>query len=325
MKELDGALAQRRPSPDEGTGLRPAHRGPRWGWSRRIERERRVPPGSGTTCARADIFRSRPQAYGGRGIPFARYRADLELFSMSHASIRMIVHVVNGTWRRWIDSRTRSSAEPFVLPSVQADGAFTLTEPTMAGTGADLPLQRCAQGDTYYCRRRKTPRLRSNDLRLLAALSLSWRARIGEPSPCSSTAAARRGATVVEMDESMGVRGTDHARLRFDRTRFRSRIDSTARPGSNRARRFLDAQPHLRLGDCVGLARRAQARDRVRSRKREAIYVERDSSSARPSDSPVRCVDIKAARRCCSTRRTSGKPGEGAGILSCRSFGPWIC
>lgn len=37
--------------------------------------------------------------YGGQGIPFADYLHLMELFSMSHASVRMIVHVANGVWR----------------------------------------------------------------------------------------------------------------------------------------------------------------------------------------------------------------------------------
>ncbi len=40
-----------------------------------------------------------PKEYGGRGIPFSRYLELMELFAISHASLRMIVHVANGIWR----------------------------------------------------------------------------------------------------------------------------------------------------------------------------------------------------------------------------------
>jgi alkylation response protein AidB-like acyl-CoA dehydrogenase len=40
-----------------------------------------------------------PHEYGGSGITFSRFLELMELFSMSHASLRMIVHVCNGVWR----------------------------------------------------------------------------------------------------------------------------------------------------------------------------------------------------------------------------------
>jgi alkylation response protein AidB-like acyl-CoA dehydrogenase len=75
-------------------------RGPGEAWAERIESERAVSPD-----LRAELREhgwlslAGPVAYGGRGIPFSRYLELLELFSMSHASVRMIVHVANGVWR----------------------------------------------------------------------------------------------------------------------------------------------------------------------------------------------------------------------------------
>ncbi len=68
---------------------------------------------------------------------------------MSHASIRMIVHVVNGTWRAMDRFATPEQRRTFVLPSIQGalKIAFTLTEPT-AGTGADLRCSVVRDGDT---------------------------------------------------------------------------------------------------------------------------------------------------------------------------------
>src|SRR5665213_4108705 len=92
-----------------------------------------------------------PLEYGGRGISFTSYLPLLELFAMSHASLRMIVHVCNGIWRPMDSHATNEQRERFVLPLVAGEikVAFTLTEPT-AGTGADLRASVVREGDTYY-------------------------------------------------------------------------------------------------------------------------------------------------------------------------------
>ena len=70
---------------------------------------------------------------------------------MSHASIRMIVHVVNGTWRAMDRYATAEQREKYVIPSVRGEVkiAYALTEPT-AGTGADLRCSVEREGATYY-------------------------------------------------------------------------------------------------------------------------------------------------------------------------------
>ena len=81
----------------------------------------------------------------------------LELFSMSHASLRMIVHVCNGIWRAMDQFATDEQRKPFVLPQVAGDlrVAFTLTEPT-AGTGADLRARWSATATPTCCPARST-------------------------------------------------------------------------------------------------------------------------------------------------------------------------
>ena len=48
-----------------------------------------------------------PVELGGRGIPFEKYLRLMEIFSRSHGSIRMLVHVANGIWRavdqEWVE------------------------------------------------------------------------------------------------------------------------------------------------------------------------------------------------------------------------------
>ena len=80
-----------------------------------------------------------------------RYLELLELFSMSHASLRMIVHVANGIWRPMDSHANDDQRERFVMPAVTGEikVAFTLTEPT-AGTGADIRCSVVREGDTYY-------------------------------------------------------------------------------------------------------------------------------------------------------------------------------
>jgi alkylation response protein AidB-like acyl-CoA dehydrogenase len=69
-------------------------------WSELIEREHRVPLELWDELRERGYLRlAAPVEYGGQGIPFTRYLELLELFSMSHASLRMIVHVANGIWR----------------------------------------------------------------------------------------------------------------------------------------------------------------------------------------------------------------------------------
>ncbi|MBV9942603.1 MAG: acyl-CoA dehydrogenase family protein, partial [Solirubrobacterales bacterium] len=69
-------------------------------WAELIEREHRAPPELWDELRDRGYLRlAAPVQYGGAGVPFTRYLELLELFSMSHASLRMIVHVCNGIWR----------------------------------------------------------------------------------------------------------------------------------------------------------------------------------------------------------------------------------
>jgi alkylation response protein AidB-like acyl-CoA dehydrogenase len=75
-------------------------RGPGEAWAERIERERAVAPELWQELNDLGYLRlAAPVEYGGRGIPFTQYLPLLELFAMSHAALRMIVHVSNGVWR----------------------------------------------------------------------------------------------------------------------------------------------------------------------------------------------------------------------------------
>ena len=79
-------------------------------WSELIERDARCHSSCGTSCATAATCGWPRRRVRRRGIPFTRYLELLELFSMSHASLRMIVHVANGVWRPMDQSPTTTSA-----------------------------------------------------------------------------------------------------------------------------------------------------------------------------------------------------------------------
>ncbi len=142
-------------------------------WAELIEAERSVPMELWEELRDRGYLRlAAPRAYGGRGIPFTRYLELLELFSMSHASLRMIVHVCNGIWRPMDSHASEEQRQRFVVPQVQGEikVAFTLTEPT-AGTGADMRSSVVREGDTYFLSGREAPDHLRDGRRLPAAAS----------------------------------------------------------------------------------------------------------------------------------------------------------
>ncbi|MBV9818768.1 MAG: acyl-CoA dehydrogenase family protein [Solirubrobacterales bacterium] len=188
-------------------------------WAQRIERERAVPMALWVQLRdRGYLNLAAPVAYGGRGLPFTQYLPLLELFAMSHASLRMIVHVCNGVWRPVDSHASLQQRERFVLPLVAGDikVAFTLTEPT-AGTGADLRCSVVREGDTYYL---------SGEKHLITfgtiADYLLLFARVEGTTGADGTVALLvpphgEGIDATVMPETMGVRGTDHGQFVFDR------------------------------------------------------------------------------------------------------------
>ena len=202
-----------------------------------------------------------PAEYGGRGIPFDRYLELLELFSMSHGSIRMIVHVSNGIWRAIDSLATAEQRAAFVLPQVAGDitVAFALTEPT-AGSGADLRCEVVREGDKYYLSGEKhliTFGVRCDYWLLFA--------RVAGTTGSDGTVALMvdrnaPGAKVDQMPTTMGLRGTDHAHLTFDRTPVpvANRLGNEGQGLAVALGGFLTPSRIAVAASCVGLAQRAQ-------------------------------------------------------------------
>jgi alkylation response protein AidB-like acyl-CoA dehydrogenase len=255
-------------------------RGPGEEWAERIERDRAVPPQLRAELRdRGYLSLAGPREYGGRGIPFSRYLELLELFAMSHASLRMIVHVANGVWRAMDQFATDEQRERFVKPAVTGDHtvAFTLTEPT-AGSGADLRCTVVRDGDTY--------RLSGEKHLITFGLSCdSWLlfARLEGTTGKEGIVALlvdrhTEGVEALDMGESLGVRGTDHAHLIFDGAPVpvANRLGEEGRGLEVALGGFLTPSRIAVAMTCVGLARRAQelavahAKERVTFGKRLA-------------------------------------------------------
>lgn len=275
--------------------------GPAEVWAQRIERERRVPPELWRELReRGYLALTAPPEYGGRNVPFVQYLELMELFSMCHASIRMIVHVVNGTWRAMARFATPEQIERFVIPSVKGEIAiaFTLTEPT-AGTGADLRASVAREGDTYYLSGEK-------HLITFGTICDYWLlfARLEGTRGADGTVALlvdrhAPGATVVEMDESMGVRGTDHARLTFARTPVpvTNRLGAEGQGLEIALGGFLTPSRISVAMSCVGLARRAHELAIAYARTRETFGKTLDRRQAIRFMIAENATDIEAARR----------------------------
>lgn len=276
-------------------------RGPAEAWAERIERERRVPVELWDELrSRGYLSLAAPSAYGGRAIPFTRYLELIELFSMSHASIRMIVHVVNGTWRAMDRYATPAQREAFVIPSVRGDVkiAFTLTEPT-AGTGADLRCSVERDGDTYYLSGEKHLITFGTicDYWLLFARRAGTRGADGTVALLVDRNAP--GAVVVEMDESMGVRGTDHARLRFERAPVPvvNRLGDEGQGLEIALGGFLTPSRISVAMSCVGLAQRAHDLAIEYAGKRETFGKRLAQRQAIRFMIAENATDIEAARQ----------------------------
>ncbi|HEY4279123.1 MAG TPA: acyl-CoA dehydrogenase family protein [Conexibacter sp.] len=236
--------------------------GPGEVWAQRIEAERSVPPELRRELAeRGYLSLAGPVEHGGRGIPFSRYLELLELFAMSHASLRMIVHVANGVWRSVVDWASEEQVERYLKPAVTGEKtiAFTLTEPT-AGSGADLRCTVTREGDTYFL---------SGEKHLITfGLTCDWWllfARMEGSVGAEGIVALMvdrdaPGVRADDMGESLGVRGTDHAHMFFDRTPVpvANRLGEEGRGLEVALGGFLVPSRIAVAMTCVGLARRAQ-------------------------------------------------------------------
>jgi len=269
-------------------------------WAELIERERRVAPELWDELRERGYLRlAAPVEYGGRGVPFARYLRLLELFSMSHASLRMIVHVCNGIWRPIDSHATPEQRERFVLPVVSGEikVAFTLTEPT-AGTGADLRCSVVRDGDTYLLSGEKHMITFGTIADYLLCFARVEGTRGSDGTVALMVPVKGEGVDARVMPETMGVRGTDHSHIIFDRAPvpIANRLGEEGQGLGVALSGFL-APSRIAVGmTCVGLAQRALDLALEYAKQRETFgrkIAERQAIAFRLAEM---ATDVQAAR-----------------------------
>jgi alkylation response protein AidB-like acyl-CoA dehydrogenase len=223
----------------------------------------------------------------------------LELFSMSHASLRMIVHVCNGIWRPMDSHASDEQRRRFVVPQVQGEikVAFTLTEPT-AGTGADIRSSVVREGDTYYLTGEKHLITFGTVADYLLCFARLEGTRGAEGTVALMVPPHGPGVTAHVMPETMGVRGTDHAHLVFDRAPVpvSDRLGEEGQGLQIALSGFL-APSRIAVGmTCVGLAGRALELALQYAQRRETFgrkIAERQAIAFRLAEM---ATDLRAAR-----------------------------
>ena len=202
-----------------------------------------------------------PKELGGAGMSFPDYLQVLEVISKSHASIRMLVHVNNGTWRAMAPYASQELLDEVVVPAVKGEKrvAFTLTEKDR-GSGADLGSTVRREGDEYVMNGEKhliTFGVKADYLLITARLE----GTSGKEGLCSFVMPNNLpGTEVIDDSETMGVRGTDHAIFHFKESRFpaRYRLGEEGQGLEIALGGFLTPSRVGVAMSCVGLAERAQ-------------------------------------------------------------------
>jgi alkylation response protein AidB-like acyl-CoA dehydrogenase len=237
-------------------------RGPGEDWATRIEQTGEVPEALWTELReRGYLSMAAPKRLGGKGLSFEQWMGLMEIFSGSHASVRMIVHVVNGTWRAMDPFATEDQRDQFVRPSIAGTKkvAFALTEPGN-GTGADITCSLERDGDSYYLSGEKhliTFGVRCDYWLLTARLAGS----VGHHGTVALMVPRDvEGVTVNDTSQTMGVTGTDHAHMIFDRAPVpvANRLGDEGQGLAVALGGFLTPSRISVAMSCVGLARRAQ-------------------------------------------------------------------
>jgi alkylation response protein AidB-like acyl-CoA dehydrogenase len=274
--------------------------GPGEAWAERIERDGQVPPALWQELRDRGYLRlSAPPEYGGRGLPLMRYLELLELFSMSHGSLRMIVHVCNGIWRPIAAHANADQRDRFLGPLVAGEikVAFALTEPD-AGTGADIRASVKRDGDTYYLSGSKHLITFGTIADYLLVIARVEGSRGADGTLALMVPASSAGVQARPMPESMGVRGTDHASLVFDRAAVP--VDNRLGPegdGLGVAVGGFLAPSRISLAmSCVGLAQRALDLAIDYAKRRETFgrkLVERQAIAFKLAEM---ATDVEAAR-----------------------------
>jgi alkylation response protein AidB-like acyl-CoA dehydrogenase len=190
--------------------------------------------------------------------------------------------------------------ERFVKPQVAGEirVAFTLTEPN-AGTGADIKSSVSRDGDTYYLSGQKhmiTFGHTADYLLLAARLEGS---KGSEGTVALMVPAHGEGIENLLMADTMGVTGTDHAHLIFDRAPVpvANRLGDEGRGLEVAVGGFLVPSRISVAMTCVGLAGRALDLAVARSHTRETFGKPIASRQAIAFRLAEMATDLEAARQ----------------------------
>jgi alkylation response protein AidB-like acyl-CoA dehydrogenase len=172
----------------------------------------------------------------------------------------MIVHVCNGIWRPLDSHATDEQRERFVLPQVSGEikVAFTLTEPT-AGTGADIRSSVVRERDTYYLSGEKHLITFGTIADYLLCFARVEGTRGADGTVALMVGPRGEGVRAEPMAETMGVRGTDHGHIVFDRAPVpvANRLGEEGQGLEVALSGFLAPSRIAVAMTCVGLAQRA--------------------------------------------------------------------
>jgi len=243
-----------------------------------------------------------PAAYGGAGLDFSQYLQLLELFSQSHGSIRMIVHVINGVWRPMDYLATDEQRERFVKPLVRGDisVAFTLTEPNV-GSGADIRTAARKVGDEFILNGEKwliTFGGIADYLLLFGRMegTVGYDGTIAMMVPRNA-----KGVEIKTMPPTMGLSGTNHARIKLRDVRVPADhlLGQVGQGLSVALNGFLDPSRVCVGMTCVGLAQRAL--DLAVGRSHERVTFGKSLSQRQVIQNWIAemATDVEAARQMC--------------------------
>ena len=275
--------------------------GPLRDWGAEVERTGTVPVWMWRELGRRGYLRlCAPTSLGGRGLPLPDYLPLLEEFSTGHGSLRMIIHVVNGVWRPILTYGSGEQAESLIRPLLAGESAiaFALTEPG-SGTGADIRTSARREGDVYVLHGEKHL-ITFGDIADHSLVIARLQGTTGATGTLALLVARDApGLRLDPMPESMGLRGSDHARMYFEgcRVPVADRIGAEGQGLDVALHGFLYPS-RISVGmSCVGLGRRALELAVARARERVTFgraIGERQMIQALLAEA---ATDVEAARQ----------------------------
>ncbi|WEG14863.1 acyl-CoA dehydrogenase family protein [Pullulanibacillus sp. KACC 23026] len=243
-----------------------------------------------------------PESLGGKGISFSQYLEIIELFSQSHGSIRVIVHVSNGIWRPFMPIVNEEQRERFLKPLVKGDliATFTLTEPN-SGSGADIKTTVRREGNDFLINGEKWM-ISFGDVADYFLLFAREEGTIGYDGTLAIMIPRDTpGLKIDLMPPTMGQTGTGHAHLFLENARV-PKDNLLGQPGQGLIAAlsgFLDPSRISVAMTCVGLAQRAL--DLAVERANERVTFGKPLSKRQLIQSYIAemATDIEAARLLC--------------------------